>query len=61
MADGPRDDVAAAMQVAVALLIGPQDFGDIAGHGGLFGDDGDGGVGGVQGESLIVSSRIQKR
>ena len=61
MADGPRDDVAAAVEVAVAFLVGPQHFGNVAGHGGLFGNDGDGGVGGVQGENLIVSSRIQKR
>lgn len=40
MADGPSDDVAGAVEIPVAFLVGTEDFGDVSRDGGFFGDDG---------------------
>ncbi len=39
VANGPGDDVAAAVEIAVTLLCGTEYLGDIAGNGGFFGND----------------------
>ena len=43
VADGPRDHVAIAMQVAIAFGVRAQYFRDVARDRGLLGQDGDGG------------------
>ena len=42
VADGPGDDVAGAVEIAIAFLVGTEDFGKVSRDGGFFGDDGDG-------------------
>ena len=39
VADSPSNDMAAAVEIAVTLLCGTEHLGDIAGNGGLFGND----------------------
>ena len=39
VANGPGDDVASAVEIAVTLLCGTEYLGDITGNGGFFGND----------------------